>query len=258
MLEIKRLEVSPISKRDFAISWDYEPTIELFSDYELTLEKSEAPHDGYSFLARVSPAERYYIDNEIAIFKFWKCYFVRIKIFNIKTSEIAYSQPATVEHPPNLEAIELIRRTKISLENPRYGNGIECQVFIRKESGQRCRECFDEIKRRSTKSNCINCYGTTYDGGYYKPIKTYINFSPDSKSMGVSDSGNMSQSANRAMTGNYPKIKPGDLVIDARLSRIWQVIDISQIERKRHLIKQFMTLNEEEKTSISYELIRGE
>ncbi len=256
MLEIKKLEVSPISKSEFAISWDYEPMIESLSDYEITIEKSEAPHDGYDFLAKANPRERYFIDSDVAIFKFWKNYYVRLKIKNLVNSEVAYSSFATVEHPPNLEAIELIRRTKLSLENARYGNGVLCSVYIRKESGQRCRECFDEIKRRSTKSNCINCFGTSYDGGFYLPINAHINFSPDAKSMGIIDSGNAVNSANRAMMGNYPKLKPGDLVADARLNRIWQVGDTNQIERKRHLIKQIATLTEEDRTSVVYELLK--
>ena len=256
MIEVKSIDVSPINKSSFAISWKFEPTIEKLSDYRFSLEKSEAPHDGYEFLANINPASNYYIDDDIAIFKLWKSYYVRLKIESLDGADASYSRFGTVEHPPNLEALELIRRTDITLKNPRYGNGIECSIFLRKEGGQRCQECFDALKRRSTKSNCVNCYGTTYDGGFFKAVKAFVNFSVDAKSMGVADIGSNTRSANRVMLSNYPKIKPGDVIIDMRLNRVWSVTEIQQIERRRHVIKQIATCEEEERTSVLLELLK--
>ncbi len=260
IIKVSSLSIFPISKSEFAISWEFEPTFLSFDNFKFSLEKSNAPHDGYEFLASISPKSKTYIDSDVAIFKFWKSYYVRMRIINASTNESYVSEPATVEHPPNLEAIELIRRGKISLENPRYGNGVPCKVFIRKEGGQRCTECFDVIKRRSTKTNCVNCYGTSYDGGFYKAIDAYFNFSVDVKTMGVSDIGNATRSGNRAITCNYPILKPGDVIADTRLNRIWTVSgEVQTIERRRHVIKQILSLEEEDRTSVLFELLlRGD
>ncbi len=252
MIEVKRLKILPITKNAFSISWEFEPTIEKFSDFKFYLEKSEAPHDGFEFLAEISPSASDYIDDNIQIFKFWKKYYVRMKIVG---ASVNYSKSYTVEHSPNLEALELIRRTKISLENERLGNGVACDAYIRKEGGQRCVECFDPIKRRSTKTNCTNCYGTTYDGGFYSPIKLHVNFTADAKAMGIADFGNVTQSSNNAITCNYPILKSGDIIIDPRLNRIWTVISVKNIERRRHTVKQILNLNEEERTSVLFELL---
>lgn len=256
---VKSLNVLPLSRSEFAISWEFEPTISSFADFDFVLEKSNAPHDGFELLARISPKEKHYIDNNVAIFKLWKNYYVRMRITDKSSGESYFSDCATTEHPPSIEALELIRRTKITLENPKFGNGVPCKVWLRKEGGQRCVECYDSIKKRSTKTNCINCYGTTYDGGYYKAVTVYMNFSVDIKSMGVSDTGNIINSANRVMTGNFPILKPGDVVADPRLNRVWVIVgDINNVERRRHIIKQIATLKEEERTSVLFELLKRE
>lgn len=255
MLELKSLKITPITKKAFSISWEFEPTIEKFSDFNFILEKSEAPHDGFEALAKIDPSNKSYIDDDIQIFKLWKNYYVRMKIVENASSKIYYSRSFTVEHQPNLEALELIRRTKISLENERLGNGVPCLIYIRKEGGQRCVECFDPIKRRSTKTNCINCYGTTYDGGFYTPITAYLNFTVDTKAMGIADHGNITQASNNALACNYPIFKSGDAIIDPRLNRVWTVISVKNIERRRHIVKQILNLNEEERTSILFELL---
>jgi len=256
-IEVKALTVLPLSRSQFAISWEFEPTISSFADFEFALEKSEAPHDGFEFLAKVTPKERYYVDSNVAIFKLWKSYYVRMRITHRASGETWHSESVMTEHPPSIEALELIRRTKITLENPRFGNGVQCKIWLRKEGGQRCVECYDPIKKRSTKTNCVNCYGTTYDGGYYKAVDVFVNFSVDVKSMGITDSGNMVNSANRAMIGNFPILKPGDVVADTRLNRMWVLAaDVTNIERRRHIIKQIVTLKEEERTSVLFELLR--
>jgi len=255
MIDVKNITVTPISRREFAITWDFQPSVDKFSNFDFYLERSEAPHEGFVLLSKVDPSERYYLDRDVEIFKLWKAYYVRLKIKDKRDGKVSYSQPGTVEHPPNLEALELIRRNRISLENPRYGNGVPCLVFIRKEGGQRCQECYDEIKRRSTKSSCVNCYGTSYDGGFYAPISAYVNFSTDAKGMGVGDMGNLIKSVNRGIMTNYPKVKPGDVIADPRLNRLWTVTEIQNIERRRHLVKQITTLEEEERTNILMQLL---
>jgi hypothetical protein len=255
-IEIKSILVTPISRDAFAISWDFEPMLRRFSEFDCFLEKSEAPHDGFETISKINPEERYYVDSDIRIFKLWKKYYVRLKIVDKTSNEVSYSKTGTVEHPPSVEALELIRRTHITLRNRRYGNGVPCLVFIRKEGGQRCFECFDPIKKRSTKSNCVACYGTTYDQGFYSPIESFVGFGVDVKAMGISDIGNMVQSGNRAIMSNHPIVKPGDIVIDSRLNRIWSIQDVQNVERRRHVVKQILTLSEEERTSVLFELMR--
>ena len=256
MIELKELKVSPITKKEFAINWEFEPTIEKFSDYNFFLEVSEAPHDGFSQLAKIDPKTKIYVDRDVRIFKLWKKYYVRMRVSPKQGGASYVSKVATVEHPPSIEALELIRRTKITLRNKRYGNGVPCDVWLRKEGGQKCAECYDNVKKRSTKSNCENCYSTGYDGGFYNPIETFINFSVDGKVMGIMDIGNTTDSSNRAMMGNFPELKSGDVIVDNRLNRLWTVLSVQNVERRRHVVKQILTLKEEERTSILFSLLK--
>jgi len=250
-IEVRSIRATPLDRKHVLVAWEFAPTLERFSDYEIWLEKSNAPHDGFERVTALTDKTGSYIDEE-RVFKFWKQYFVRI---NIKSKNDDYefiSDAYGIEYPPNVEAMELIRRTKVTLENNRYGNGIECNVFLKKTGGQRCVECFDHLKGRVTKSQCDNCYGTGYTGGFYIPIKAYINFSVDRKVSQIADVGRMGRSENHAIMGGYPVLRPGDVIHDARLHRVWVIVTVENIERRRHLIKQKIHLDEQERTHVLY------
>ena len=61
-------------------------------------------------------------------------------------------------------------------------NGRECLLYPRKKFGPRCKHCYSEIDRKVIKSKCPFCFGTTYEDGYFAPMKIYINFEANYKS----------------------------------------------------------------------------
>jgi len=169
------------------------------------------------------------------------------------TSE--YYTPVTLmAYPPDVDALEFIRRLKITLGNKRYGVGVPCYVFLRKHGGQTCKECYDPLKRRVIKSQCSTCYTVGYEGGFYDPIATYIALTPDQKQVMLTDRGSESVSAHNAYTSHYPMLSSGDLVYDARMLRLWIVGAVSTVERRRHVVKQNLMLEEVDRTSVFYRM----
>lgn len=251
-IELKTLEVRPIGRRTLFIKWEFSPTLASFQDYTITLERSESPEEGYKKIAKISQSINSYLDEDVRIFRFWKDIYVRMHITSNDGKEGYYTEPAVLMHPPDTESLEFVRRLNITLGNRKYGVGVECYAFMRKHSGQTCGECYDSRKKRVIKSQCESCYTVGYEGGFYNPIKLSVAFSQDQKSVVLTDRGSESNSSHSGYTSNYPLLNPGDLIYDARLGRLWRVESMVPVERRRHIVKQNLSLTEVQKSSVFY------
>lgn len=253
-LELKTLELHPKSRRSMLITWEFAPTVLSFADYDIYLERSESPEVGYSRLTKVTPSFNSYIDEDFRLFRFWKDAYVRMRIVPKGEGSEYYTEPTRLAYPPDTEALEFIRRLEITLGNKKYGTGMACLAFLRKHGGQSCSECYDPLKRRVIKSHCSTCYTVGYEGGFYNPIPLYVAFSPDQKQVAITDRGSESVSRHNSYTTPYPILNSGDLIYDARMLRLWTVESVSQIERRRHPVKQNLNLSEVDKSSAFYQM----
>lgn len=253
-IELKTLELHPNGRKSMLITWEFAPTIEAFSDYIITLERSESPEAGYSKLTTVSESANSYVDTDIRLFRFWKDTYVRMHIVAKNGSKDYYTTPTLMAYPPDVEALEFIRRLKITLENRKYGVGVPCHVFLRKHGGQTCPECYDPLKRRVIKSHCRTCFSVGYVDGFYDAIPMHVAFTPDQKRVMLTDRGSESVSAHNSYAAHSPVLNPGDLVYDARMGRLWNVAAVSTVERRRHVVKQNLMLEEVDKTSAYYQM----
>lgn len=253
-LELKTLELYPKSRRSMLITWEFAPTVLSFADYDIYLERSESPDEGYVRLTKITPSFNSYTDEDFRLFRFWKDAYVRVSIAPKDGSDAYYSEATRIAYPPDVEALEFIRRLEITLGNYKYGTGMSCLAFLRMHGGQSCSECYDPLKRRVIKSHCSTCYTVGYEGGFYNPIPLHVAFSPDQKQVAITDRGRESVSRHNAYTTPYPILNSGDLIYDPRMMRLWTVQAISQVEKRRHPVKQNLTLEEVDKSSVFYQM----
>lgn len=251
-IELKSLTLRPYGRTKMLIEWEFAPTLVSFSDYKITLQRSEHPEAGYKNLTTVMPSSNSYIDDDIRIFRFWKDIYVRMHVEALDGSDDYHTKPVMLGYPPDSTALEFIRRLNITLENKYYGTGVPTYAFLRKHGGPTCPECYDPLKRRVIKSQCRSCYTVGYVDGFYAPIKLWVAFTPDSRQVVLTDRGSDSKSEHNAYTSVYPKLNSGDLIYDPRLARLWTVEHVSNVERRRHMVKQNLLLSEVEKSSAFY------
>lgn len=253
-LELKKLELHPKSRRSMLITWEFAPTLLPFAEYDIYIERSESPEEGYTRLTKVAPSFNSYTDEDFRIFRHWKDTYVRLHIVPKDGSAEYYTETTRIAYAPDVEALEFIRRLELTLGNKKYGVGMSCMAFLRKHGGQRCAECYDPLKKRVIKSHCSTCYTVGYEGGFYSPIPLHVAFSPDQKQVAITDRGPESVSKHNAYTIPYPILNSGDLIYDARMLRLWSVESISQVERRRHPVKQNLALEEVDKSSAFYQM----
>ena len=76
-----------------------------------------------------------------------------------------------MEAPPDIYAMESIRRFDLTM---REFAGRRVLALVQKTWGQRCTNCWDELKRRRKKSECLTCFDSGIAGGYFSPMETWV------------------------------------------------------------------------------------
>lgn len=94
--------------------------------------------------------------------------------------------------------------------------GLEALLYPRKKFGKRCKNCYSHLDGKIIKAKCPSCYGTTYEGGYFAPVR--VTFDKDIQQKTI-DKNEYGVSENHTVTGSFTGdivIEPGDLVIFLR------------------------------------------
>jgi hypothetical protein len=54
--------------------------------------------------------------------------------------------------------------------------GVKSYIFKRKTYGKRCPQCWDYKAEKVVKDHCENCFGTSFEGGYFPAIPCYFQY----------------------------------------------------------------------------------
>ena len=130
--------------------------------------------------------------------------------------------------------------------------GVPTMIFKKKRDGQHCPECWDEILKRVTKSNCTTCYGTGKLGGFYPPYEAWMNFEPDPKVTQVAEWGQRQSSQTDIQFTNYPLLSDGDVIVEMKNDRRWKVSNIRYPEKNRTTKLQIARVDAVNPSDIEY------
>lgn len=123
--------------------------------------------------------------------------------------------------------------------------GRECLLYSRRKFGPRCKYCYSEIDRKVTRSKCPSCYGTTYEGGYFSPIKIHVAFDPTVKQMDKTDY-EVNEATNLSgWTSTDSIIEPDDVIItlknpDAR----YKIKSLTETSINDSIVRQILQLDQ--------------
>jgi len=162
---------------------------------------------------------------------------------------IAISVRPKTDRRKRLLRRKLLRDQYIAL---RHFNGVDARIAKRRHFGTRCPTCADTLTSQSLIYNCTTCYGTGWTGGFFTPLSTFVKISPAATREDVTELGNTSQRSTTLQTISYPKLEPGDLVIEVDMNRRWLVTHVAPTEVHRIVTKQTASINELARGSIEY------
>jgi hypothetical protein len=252
LITIDKIIVTPIKVDRVLIAWEFTQTLENFHDYSFELQRSRAPETEFETIFKFLD-ESQFLD-EVNYKRLWANLFYKIKITHNVSGKSIETDPTEFGYAPNLEALEIIRRNDILLKNKRHGIGVPVIVFLRKRQGIDC-ECWDRDKKRPRTSNCTDCYGGRFLGGFSDPIVTWANPTPDRKSVQIPQYGEQEQNESRLFFSNYPILTPKDLVLDPAKMILWTVEGVETSERRGHLLHQLTSVSFVDRSSVYYKLI---
>lgn len=256
MLVVDEVKVRPLSTKSAEVSWTIVPTNEPIVNSRFRVLRAESPEGPYEDVSGPVVNSFTFVDGVNLRQKFTKISY-RIQVDDITTglSEI-YPQgtydEAFIYHPdfvrsvgpeeygPDFISLEIARRNNLLL---RRFIGRLCAYFPVRTQGQRCPTCFDQIKMRSKLANCPECYGTSFQGGYYGQINIFVDVSPSPKVVEVSTSGRMNPRGSVMWIANFPSARPGDVIVE-KGNRRWKVDRVNNAQHKRYTVQQYLNVHE--------------
>ena len=112
------------------------------------------------------------------------------------------------------------------------------------------RKSFDPIKKRKALSNCTQCFGTNYIGGYFDPINSRAFFNISKKiirNIGFE----IEPDQQFIEMANYPIVSPGDII---KHESNYRVNNVRATRRSTYIISQFVQVERININDIEYEL----
>lgn len=246
--------------RSFSLDW-LEFTWEIDNtqldphSYDWFVERSESPEGPWDPIAGPFQDRYRFIDNRVNLLHSWRNLYYRVKsVEKADDTNVVYSSAANQGAQPDLIAkeIQLLERTVM-----REFIGRLCYLFPVRTFGQYCPHCMDVGGKGSTfrklRSNCMTCYDTQFARGYMNPIEISVQFDPSPKTVQPQGTGETTQSNSSARMGNFPLVKPRDIIIEPE-NRRWRVVQVSSTERLRAKVHHELTLHEIVKGDIEFQL----
>lgn len=254
------IKISDITVRSFNIDyldvyWDLEDSFDDIRAYEFVVERADSEFGPYQ---AVSPAmvDRYHF-RDMSVrgrHSYYNKIYYRVSIRNRETGDTTVF-PKTggfkLAAKPDLAALEMARMTNLKLKE---FSGRKVWVFPKRKTGQRCAVCFDPVSQRKLRSQCPNCFDTTWVGGYLAPVEAYALIVTPNEQTIHANFGNVENENTSVQLGNYPELFEGDIIVEAENVR-WRVAStISKIKKARSLVRQQAALHRIPKGDIEYSL----
>ena len=250
MLEFKSLTVECWDLDYLVISWSIKPTTEDINLSTFSVWRSNSPEGPFKQIQGGLVNVFVYKDPSVNLKHRWRKYYYKVKVDPENDPlRSPWIGPESKQDRPDVIATEIIRRNNLLLD--RFV-GIDAQLYIRRTWGQRCSECWDTIKQRKVKSDCLVCYNTGFVGGFFDPIPIKINFSPSPEMIRQANFEQQPDATNSWMS-NYPQISPKDVIIEDGKTR-WRVVQPSFTQKRRVKVHQVMQLVRVNHNDIEYKL----
>ena len=249
MLQLDSFNIDSLNYTFNNLEWELTILSGTSSDYRLEIYRSETPglsgqFTDYTLVASGIPLTQHqYNDSYLAgLQHFTRTWYYKLKAINITTSEtFILSQFPSFAQPNNVDYArrEIIRRKTISLNK---FSGRKMYLLKRRSWGAHCSKCWDEALFTATDGSCTECYGTGWSGGYFTPVPFYGMLNPSPRYNEIMMFGVWHPSDTLLTMLNYPKVVPGDVIIDDAGYR-WIAHQIRTLEKLGQVIEHLVQLN---------------
>ena len=255
MIKISNIQIRSFDIDYLDIYWDLEDSLDDVRAYEFVVERADTEFGPYHPVSTGMVDRYHFRDTSVrGRHSYYNKIYYRVVVTNRETgtSEVFPKQGGyKLAAKPDLAALEMARMTNLKLKE---FSGRKVWVFPKRKGGQRCSVCFDPVSQRKMRSQCSNCFDTTWVGGYHAPVETYALIVTPNEQTIHANFGNVENENTSLQLGNYPELFEGDIIVEAENVR-WRVAStISKIKKARSLVRQQAALHRIPKGDIEYKL----
>jgi len=248
-LSLRFLYVTELLVNKVYLEWEYDQDFgTILNDFNITVQKSKVKDidDAYSDISVTATADTFYdyTDPSVDLLSEWENIYYRLKVQ--KGSSVFYTTPSTFFAKPDFILMEIRRRNDLLLRDfitpKNRWCGPNAAIYIRKQDGTRCTDCYDDVLEKRRILDCDTCRGTGWIGGYFGPIFRPVNFSPKQPQNHITEYGLDENENSQAWMGFDPILKPRDLVIEINTNQRWRVVQSPRTEKLRRVAHQNLVL----------------
>lgn len=257
MIKIKEINVIGNLGLEFLlVKLIMEDTEESLSDYTFNIYRSSSPEDGFEIIASDIQEPYEFLDTSVNLYKNNIRFYYKVEIIN-KISLIS-SMPdiygEIYQRKPDEVSGFIIHNNKILLN---VIDNDPIWILQKKRHGQKCTNCWDDIRRQVTMNNCPVCLESGYVGGYYKPIQVNMSYSssPSSRQSEVAIEEIYSSIEPISIwIANYPIVEAGDIVVDVYNNRYIIMRVVNTTKNKYHLLRQVITMQKIPRGNVAFQI----
>ena len=149
--------------------------------------------------------------------------------------------------------VEVNRREWILLDK---FTGVESVIFRRRTFGTRCSHCWDAKNEKILREHCPQCYGTSYEGGYYQGISVLMQYDTATNTQHLQYFGKYEPNLMTSWTISYPTIQPHDIILRTNDYKIFRVEGVQNTEILTTQTRQMIQIQELAKNHIEHSLVK--
>lgn len=263
---VRNIRVYTLERDSLTVTWEIAETQEDLSFYTVSVLRGESAAGPYERVSMEMNAQDYYdfIDVGVNLYSKWREFYYRIRLTKVADSSYvdfgsvdgvkvlngADPGGVTSESPPDLEAMESIRRFDLVL---REFAGHKVLVLTERTWGQRCPSCWDYLKRRRTKSGCLSCFDVGVAGGFFQPVQAAAMKPAGQQQVQLNSMFELQPNDQAMIFSSRPRLKPRDIIIDIHGKR-WRVINVGRSEKSWALTRQSAQVREITRDQVEYSI----
>jgi len=145
---------------------------------------------------------------------------------------------------------KLVRDAMISLKRV---IGTEIAALKRKKWGTKCTLCLSSMGI-SVNPYCPQCYGTTFQGGYWTPVYGWAQLFTTPISIQTALQGESERKQTRLLMAHIPQMDKEDLIVFLRTNKYFQVDEVTPTQIHNVDVHQELIVSELSPTSAEYDL----
>ena len=250
----QNLRVRSLTLDSLEVTWEIANTVLDPYDFNWEILRSESPEGPWDLMTGVFSDRYRFLDDRVNLLHRWRQLYYRIRSTQKSDpTNTEESKSVTQVAEPDLIALEIRMLEQTVL---REFNGRMCWVFPKRTFGQYCPHCMDTSRgatMRKMRSGCLTCYDQGFARGYLDPIQFWAQIDPSPKADQQIQTGQTQQVNTSGRMGDYPMLKPDDLIVEIE-NRRWRVVKATTTERLRAPVQQELTLHEILKGDVEFEL----